>query len=212
MDFVGSGKCIVSIVLPQTVRYNKKSLKISVNVLERGLTSEQLKKLSTFAFNDANNSKSNRQDYISYGGFLKHGEDTNLTTGWPVKVVDVRKTWRMKGTVAMPALPGTECVSLHVRYSREGKFGYTGNTSSKTVTQCTGQSPTFDFCREFTPVTGWEAKTGAPSPLPEDEQATVLFDFLNWGLVWTTTPVDHVAAAASPPKVTVTEVRPGSCP
>jgi hypothetical protein len=198
LNFVGPGKCTVSVALPQTDRYNASSKKFSVTVLEKGLTNDQLEQLSGFAFNDANNAVKGLDSYISYGRFLR-----NLSLG----VKDLRKNWRLKGSIQMPNLAGVECLSMHVRYSYQGQFSFTGDTQATTATSCAGKTGSFEFCREFNPSRG---RSTFPA-LPADDSQSVTYDWINWGLVWKSTPVDHPGAAASPPSVRVTDVRPGSC-
>jgi hypothetical protein len=180
------------------VKYEPGAKSFPVKVLDRGLSIADIGVMSQFAFNDGNNATKSLDYYNSYGGFLRN---VGLSAG------DVRKTWRMKADIVMPGLPGAECLSFHVRYSYQGKFSYTGDTYAQALTACTSGTGSFPVCREFTPSIG---RASYPA-MPADDAATVTFDWWNWGLVWKSSDTDHGAAASSPPKVTVTDVRPGTC-
>lgn len=194
--FIAPGKCSIVLVIAESARYKQVKRTFVVVVQERGFSTEQTKTLSGFDKNEGG--REGRGDYVSLGSYLY---DVQLS------VNALRKTWRMRGKVEMPALPGAECMSIHVRYRYKKIFTYTGDTHPAEATSCKGKTGSFDFCREFTPSRG---RATFPA-LPDDDSSIETYDWLNWGLVWTSNPVDHGRAAALPPKVTVSEVRPGTC-
>ena len=203
LQLLSAGECGVTVNIPKTEKYNSVKKTFLFKVQEIGLSKAQLDKLSSSPTKD----ESSTTFYRHFGSTL---QGPGLTFERPAG--DFKKLWRMQLKVSMPNF-GSEivnCLKLYVRYSYGGKFGFTGSGSTDYSKSCSSNSGTFETCVQFMPERSHQVPGGIFA-LPSDNSELVKYDWINWGIDWTTPVIDHVKAKLIPPEILVTEVRPGNC-